>query len=429
MGSGASKLETMESAHEDSVMALKDNEVVVKILAEKHGVKCPELPGDILLSGEMDQDVVKSLAQVCKGWLYVNPRDDPKFYGDTIQSEGCQLEVVPFSPKTADKETIEKLHQALDMLPRPAMIQCTSANRAALTMFLWMAKHIGYSGPSADLLVEDMKLDNFRPELRQWMVRFLPDATDAEVARQLSVRFEGVRQLFEKESSTLTYLVSCPESKEAALIDPVLETMDRDLKIVKDLGLQLKYVLNTHCHADHVTSGGAIRKEIPEVKTIISEASGAKADQHVRDGDKVSIGKLTLEVRATPGHTDGCVTYVLRTPSVGYCFTGDTLLVRGCGRTDFQQGSNQGLYESVHKQIFSLPGDFIVCPGHDYKGRSVSLVAEERLYNPRLTKSLEGFTEIMNNLGLAHPKKMDVAVPANMVCGLQDMDPTPAPSA
>eukprot|EP00435_Cladocopium_sp_Y103_P056663 s74_g19.t1 len=317
----------------------------------------------------MEQEVVKSLAQVCSSadqpGRYVNPTDDPKFFGDTI-SAGCQLEVVPFSPKTADKETIEKLHQALDTLPRPAMIQCTSANRASLTMFLWMAKHVGYSGPSADLLAEethmsemdgvDMKLDNFKPELRQWMVKFLPDATDPEVARQLSLRFEGVRQLFEKESSTLTYL----ETKEAALIDPVLETMDRDLKIVKDLGLELKYVLNTHCHADHVTSGGHIRKALPEVKTIISEASGAKADQHVRDGDKVNIGKLTLEVRATPGHTDGCVSYVLRTPTVGYCFTGDTLLVRGCGRTDFQQGSNKGIYESVHKKIFSLPGDFIV---------------------------------------------------------------------
>jgi len=209
------------------------------------------------------------------------------------------------------------------------------------------------------------------------------------------------------------------------LIDPVLEHKDRDLALISELGLKLIYVLNTHCHADHITSGGLIRKDLPEVKTIISESSGANADMHIKHGDTLKFGNMALEVRATPGHTDGCVTYVLRTKTATFAFTGDTLLIRGCGRTDFQQGSSKRLHESVHQQIYSLPGDTIICPGHDYKGRSVSTVDEERQFNPRLTKPVEEFEELMANLGLPNPKKIDVAVPANMVCGVQD-EPEPA---
>ncbi|KAI3803544.1 hypothetical protein L1987_31700 [Smallanthus sonchifolius] len=236
------------------------------------------------------------------------------------------------------------------------------------------------------------------------------------------------RQLFEKESSTYTYLLadaSHPD-KPALLVDPVDRTVDRDLSLVNDLGLKLVYAINTHVHADHVTGSGLIKTKVPGVKSIISKASKASADIFVEAGDKIQFGDLYLEVRATPGHTVGCVTYVTvdgpDQPQPRMAFTGDTLLIRGCGRTDFQGGSSEQLYESVHSQIFTLPKDTFIYPAHDYKGFTVSTVGEEVLYNPRLTKDEETFKSIMENLKLAYPKMIDVAVPANMVCGLQDLE-------
>lgn len=237
------------------------------------------------------------------------------------------------------------------------------------------------------------------------------------------------RQLFEKESSTYTYLladVSHPE-KPALLVDPVDKTVDRDLSLVKDLGLKLIYAINTHVHADHVTGTGLIKTKSPGVKSIISKASNAKADLFVEAGDKIRFGDLFLEVRATPGHTVGCVTYVTGDgPNQAHprmAFTGDALLIRGCGRTDFQGGSSEQLYKSVHSQIFTLPKDTLLYPAHDYKGFTVTTVEEEMLYNPRLAKDEETFKNIMKDLNLQYPKKIDVAVPANMVCGLQDVAP------
>lgn len=236
------------------------------------------------------------------------------------------------------------------------------------------------------------------------------------------------RQLFEKESSTYTYLLadaSHPD-KPALLVDPVDKTVDRDLSLVKDLGLKLVYAINTHVHADHVTGSGLIKTKVPGVKSIISKASKASADLHVEAGDKIQFGDFYLEVRATPGHTLGCVTYITGDdpdqPQPRMAFTGDALLIRGCGRTDFQGGSSQQLYESVHSQIFTLPKDTFIYPAHDYKGFTVSTVGEEMLYNPRLTKDEETFKSIMENLKLSYPKMIDVAVPANMVCGFQDLE-------
>ncbi|XP_022751591.1 persulfide dioxygenase ETHE1 homolog, mitochondrial-like [Durio zibethinus] len=236
------------------------------------------------------------------------------------------------------------------------------------------------------------------------------------------------RQLFEKESSTYTYLLadfSHPD-KPALLIDPVDKTVDRDLRLVKELGLKLIYAMNTHVHADHITGTGLIKGKAPGVKSVISKASGSKADVFVEPGDKIFFGNLFLEVRATPGHTLGCVTYVtgegLDQPQPRMAFTGDALLIRGCGRTDFQGGSSEQLYKSVHSQIFTLPKDTLLYPAHDYKGFAVTTVAEEMLYNPRLTKDEETFKSIMENLNLPKPKMIDVAVPANRVCGLQDLE-------
>ncbi|KAK4714626.1 hypothetical protein R3W88_020533 [Solanum pinnatisectum] len=234
------------------------------------------------------------------------------------------------------------------------------------------------------------------------------------------------RQLFEKESSTYTYLLADPShpQKPALLIDPVDKTADRDLALVKELDLKLIYAINTHVHADHVTGSGLIKTKFPGVKSIISKASNAKADLFVEPGDKIYFGDIFLEVRATPGHTLGCVTYVTgdgpNQPQPRMAFTGDALLIRGCGRTDFQGGSSDKLYDSVHSQIFTLPKDTLLYPAHDYKGFTVSTVGEEMLYNPRLSKDKETFKNIMQNLNLSYPKMMDVAVPANMVCGLQE---------
>jgi sulfur dioxygenase len=152
---------------------------------------------------------------------------------------------------------------------------------------------------------------------------------------------------------------------------------------------------------------------------MISKASGAKADLVVEPGDKIKFGKHELEVRSTPGHTNGCITYVCH--EQGCAFTGDTLLIRGCGRTDFQEGSANTLYDSVWNHILSLPENFKLYPAHDYKGRTVTSVSEEKKLNPRLTKPREEFINIMDNLGLAYPKKIDESLPANQVCGLYEL--------
>ncbi|KAM3615310.1 uncharacterized protein V6R79_026414 [Siganus canaliculatus] len=226
-------------------------------------------------------------------------------------------------------------------------------------------------------------------------------------------------QLFESESSTYTYLLADRETKDAVLIDPVLETVDRDVKLINELGLNLKVAVNTHCHADHITGSGLLKKKLTGLKSAISKFSGAKADILLAEGDKIPFGKHYLTVRRTPGHTDGCVTLVTNDESMA--FTGDALLIRGCGRTDFQQGSPKTLYESVHQKIFTLPEHCLIYPAHDYTGRTVSTVGEERKFNPRLTKDLQEFVKIMDNLNLPKPKKIDVSVPANLVCGVHEV--------
>lgn len=228
-----------------------------------------------------------------------------------------------------------------------------------------------------------------------------------------------LRQLFESESSTYTYLLADADCKEAVLIDPVLETVDRDLKLIDELGLSLKLAVNTHCHADHITGTGLLKKSVSGLKSAISKQSGATADILLSEGDKITFGKHCLTVRETPGHTDGCITFVTGDQSIA--FTGDTLLIRGCGRTDFQQGCARTLYESVHLKIFTLPEQCLIYPAHDYKGQTVSTVGEEKKFNPRLTKTLEEFMDIMSNLNLSKPAKIDIAVPANLVCGVHEV--------
>ncbi len=222
-------------------------------------------------------------------------------------------------------------------------------------------------------------------------------------------------QFFESESSTYTYLLADRAGGESVLIDPVYETIDRDLNWVRELGLKLVYVLDTHVHADHVTGAGEIRRRTG-AKTALSASAGvACADVSLRDGDELAFGRFRVRALETPGHTDGCMSFYCE----GRVFTGDALLIRGCGRTDFQQGSAERLYDSVHQKLFALPDETRVCPAHDYKGLTASTIGLEKEFNPRLGsgKTKGEFVRLMSELRLAQPKKIHEALPANMACG------------
>jgi glyoxylase-like metal-dependent hydrolase (beta-lactamase superfamily II)/rhodanese-related sulfurtransferase len=226
------------------------------------------------------------------------------------------------------------------------------------------------------------------------------------------------RQLFDAETSTYSYLLADEQTREAVLIDPVFEQFERDAGLITELGLRLVAVLDTHVHADHVTAQGLHRQRFG-AKTVMSERSGAVcADVLVKEGDRIAFGRHALEVRETPGHTNGCLTFVSREPRMA--FTGDALLIRGCGRTDFQSGDASALYQSVRERVFTLPDDTLIYPAHDYKGRTASSVAEEKQYNPRLgsARSLREFVQLMAALKLPPPRKIDVSVPSNLACGL-----------
>ena len=228
------------------------------------------------------------------------------------------------------------------------------------------------------------------------------------------------RQLFDPQSSTYTYLLGDRPSGEALLIDPVFELARRDAALVRELGLKLLATLETHVHADHVT-GAWLLKERCGSAIVVPKAGGATgADRYLAHGDRVTFGKRHLEARATPGHTHGCFTYVLDDESMA--FTGDALLIRGTGRTDFQQGDARAMYRSVRSHILTLPPACLIYPAHDYRGLTVTSVEEERRYNPRLGGDIgEGdFVGYMENLGLPHPKLIEVAVPANLRCGRPD---------
>ena len=225
------------------------------------------------------------------------------------------------------------------------------------------------------------------------------------------------RQLLDPTSSTYSYLLGDETTREALLIDPVFEQVRRDASLLRELGLRLIATLETHVHADHVT-GAWLHRQGCGSNIAVSAAAGAQgANQLLEPGDRIAFGARHLQVRATPGHTDGCVSYVLDDGTMA--FTGDCLLIRGCGRTDFQQGSPRRLFESVHGQLFTLPGACLLYPGHDYRGLTVTSVAEERRYNPRLggSSNVSDFSGYMDNLGLPHPKLIDIAVPANLRCG------------
>lgn len=233
------------------------------------------------------------------------------------------------------------------------------------------------------------------------------------------------RQLFDQTSGTYSYLLADIDSREAVFIDTVYEQHTRDLSLVQELGLRLLACLETHCHADHVT-GAWLMKLATGCRILAARQSGiAPLDQALDDGDSVEFGRHRLRVIETPGHTDGCISFVLDQDSM--VFTGDALLIRGCGRTDFQQGSASRLFHSIHDRLFALPDDCVVFPAHDYSGRTSSSIGEEKQLNPRIGGQANetDFVGFMENMRLPHPKQLDIAVPANLKAGRPRDDELP----
>jgi glyoxylase-like metal-dependent hydrolase (beta-lactamase superfamily II)/rhodanese-related sulfurtransferase len=223
------------------------------------------------------------------------------------------------------------------------------------------------------------------------------------------------RQLFDQTSGTYSYLLASRRGGEALIIDPVLEKVDRYLQLVRELDLKLVKAVDTHMHADHITGLGALRDKTHCITVMGEQTKADVVSIRLADGDRLTIEGLALDVLYTPGHTDDSYSFVMS----DRVFTGDTLLIRGTGRTDFQNGDARAQYESIFGRLLKLPDATLVYPAHDYKGDTVSTIGEERIYNPRLqVKSVDEYVALMNNLKLSNPKMMDVAIPANMKVGL-----------
>lgn len=227
------------------------------------------------------------------------------------------------------------------------------------------------------------------------------------------------RQMIEPDSSTYTYLLHCPDTGKTALIDPVLDTVERDLSVLQELGLELDFTLDTHIHADHLTGA----KRLKELTG--SRIAGPALDElpctdiGVREGEPFRVGNIEIHPLFTPGHTDHHHGYLIDNGTNRMLFSGDALLIEACGRTDFQSGDAATLYRSIHDKFFTLPDETLVYPCHDYEGRQISTIGQEKNRNPRLgnNKTLEEFVEIMDNMDLPYPRKIDFAVPGNQLCG------------
>ncbi len=223
------------------------------------------------------------------------------------------------------------------------------------------------------------------------------------------------RQLFDPETSTYTYVVADPKGRSAVLVDSVLEQVDRDLRLLKELNLKLIFCLETHVHADHITGAGKLRQLTGCQNLVPQYADVECADRHLQDGEIIHVGFIPIQAIATPGHTDSHLAFLVNQTHV---LTGDALLIRGCGRTDFQSGDAGTLYDSIHSKLFTLPDEVLVYPGHDYRGQTVSTIGEEKRFNPRLQgRDRQEFIEFMDSLNLPDPKKIMEAVPANQLCG------------
>lgn len=224
------------------------------------------------------------------------------------------------------------------------------------------------------------------------------------------------RQLFDHDSSTYTYLIADNTQRIAALIDPVITHTDSYLNLVSDLNLTLKYAIDTHVHADHISALGALNDACGCITLVGNAGEVSCASEALADGRTIEVGDLRLQCLSTPGHTDSSYCFYLEHPQP-MVFTGDTLLIRGCGRTDFQAGNAKDLYHSIHQKLYTLPSHTQVWPGHDYKGWTQSSIDEEQRLNPRTQLPEHEFVTFMDNLNLPDPKLMDIAVPTNLQCG------------
>lgn len=223
------------------------------------------------------------------------------------------------------------------------------------------------------------------------------------------------RQLFDQETWTYTYLIADMETKECVLVDPVLEQVERDLRLIGELDLTLKYCLETHVHADHITGTGKLRERTHCLGVVPKKAQVNCADRHINDGEVLKVGNVNIQAIASPGHTDCHFAYLVNQT---HLLTGDALFIRGCGRTDFQSGNAGDLYDSITQKFFTLSDQTLVYPGHDYHGHMVSTIGEEKQFNPRIShKNREEFITLMNSLNLPNPVKIMEAVPANQLCG------------
>lgn len=244
---------------------------------------------------------------------------------------------------------------------------------------------------------------------------------EVSVESKLQFRFTACmtslifQQLFESQSSTYTYILADRKTREAVIIDPVLETVDRDLKLLKELELKLVYTLDTHIHADHVTGAGKIAAATGAKIAMSAAADANGVDVQLKDGQKIQFGSHEITTIATPGHTNSCMCYYIG----DRIFTGDTLMIRANGRTDFQEGSAEALYKNVTTKLFVLPDETLVYPAHDYKGFTSSTIGDEKRHNSRLNQRIDqqAFVKIMSELKLPEPKQIKVAVPANLNCG------------
>jgi glyoxylase-like metal-dependent hydrolase (beta-lactamase superfamily II) len=225
------------------------------------------------------------------------------------------------------------------------------------------------------------------------------------------------KQLFDHDTSTYTYLIASGRGREAMIIDPVKEHLDSYIKLLDELGSKLVYTIDTHVHADHITASGKLVEATSCAYAMGEQTKAECVSMRVKEGDTIHMDGLNLKAIYTPGHTDDSYSYVLGDK----VFTGDTLLIRGTGRTDFQNGDARAQYDSIFNKLLKLPHDTIVYPAHDYHGNTSSTIWEERAFNPRLqVPSEEAYVELMNNLNLPLPRYIDIAVPANLKCGLDD---------
>lgn len=337
------------------------------------------------------------------------------FGAENAATSPVVIDVDAFSGSVASTVGAYREYQAqkaaLDVLPRPTLIACKTNRRAGAVYALYNGIKNGWTKEQIDA---DSTTRGFGYLGNARLAGWVSSVHATAGAGKAPLLF---RQLFEAESSTYTYLLADSVSGDAILIDPVLETVERDAKLITELNLTLRYGVNTHCHADHITGTGLLKERFPTCRSAIALLSTADADIKLNEFDVIRFGSRYVYCLSTPGHTSGCFTYVL--DDLSMAFTGDTVLIRGCGRTDFQGGSSEQLYESVHSKIFTLPETTILYPAHDYKGFTASSVCEEKRLNPRLTKPLPEFVAIMAGLNLPYPKKIDASLPRNLKCGYQ----------